>query len=382
MKILINTSNLYVGGGLQVALSFLNELKQMHTEHEYHMFLSQAVAKQVDQSSFPGNFTFYLIEKSPASLKTRKKIVAQLDSLEEQIQPDIVFTVFGPGYWKPKSKHLMGFADGWVYNPDSVAYDRLPFLKRIKMRLHGKYKSYYLQRDAGYYVLETEDAKNKLAKTVGLNQDDIFVVGNTYSEIFNDKNLISEDNTHYIKLPAKQNGEFRLVYIAHNHINKNLQIINKILPFLEGLNIKFVLTLDEESFQNLFPHPTEKVINLGPIPQKSCPSVYEQSDALFAPTLLETFSAAYPEAMKMEKPILTSNYSFATDVCQDAAMYFDPLDPQDIAEKIKQLVNNKALQDALVEKGTKRVKEFETARSRAEKYVALCENLVEKENNV
>ncbi|MDD2451124.1 MAG: glycosyltransferase [Sulfurovum sp.] len=351
----------------------------MHTEHEYHMFLSQAVAKQVDQSSFPGNFTFYLIEKSPASLKTRKKIVAQLDSLEEQIQPDIVFSVFGPSYWKPKSKHLMGFADGWVYNPCSVAYDRLPFLKRLKMRLHGKYKSYYLQRDADYYVLETEDAKNKLAETVGLKRENIFVVGNTYSEIFNDENLISEDNVHYIKLPDKQNDEFRLVYIAHNHINKNLQVINKILPFLEGLNIKFVLTLDDESFHNLFPHPTEKIINLGGIPQKSCPSVYRQSDALFAPTLLETFSAAYPEAMKMEKPILTSNYSFATDVCQDTALYFDPLDPEDIAEKIKELVRNETLQDELVEKGRKRVKAFETARSRAEKYIALCEKLA-KEN--
>lgn len=379
MKILINTSNLYVGGGLQVALSFINELRQMHTEHEYHIFLSQAVDLQIDQNSFPGNFHFYLIEKSPASLRTRKKIVAMMDGLEKEIQPDIVFSVFGPSYWKPKSIHLMGFADGWVYNPDSVAYDRLPFLKRLKMRLHGKYKSYYLRRDADYYVLETEDAKKKLAETVGLNQDDIFVVGNTYSEIFNDENLTLEDNVHYVKLPDKESDEFRLMYIAHNHINKNLQVINKILPFLKGQNIKFVLTLDNESFQNLFPDSAEKIINIGPIPQKSCPSVYKQSDALFAPTLLETFSAAYPEAMKMEKPILTSNYSFATDVCQDAALYFDPLDPKDIAEKIKELVKNETLQDALVEKGRKRVKEFETARSRAEKYIALCEKLA-KEN--
>jgi glycosyltransferase involved in cell wall biosynthesis len=111
---------------------------------------------------------------------------------------------------------------------------------------------------------------------------------------------------------------------------------------------------------------------MGSIPHKSCPSLYAQSDALFAPTLLETFSAAYPEAMKMEKPILTSNYSFAKDVCQDAALYFDPLDPVDIAEKIKKLIEDTALQHELVEKGKKRVKEFETARSRAEKYVTLC----------
>ncbi len=377
MKIFINTSSLYFGGGLQVALSFINELKAINENHKYYILLSQAVNKQISQKDFPANFHFYLIEKSPASLKIRKQIVVQLDALEEQIRPDIVFSVFGPSYWKPKAKHLLGFADGWVYNRESVAYDRLPFLKRIKMRLHGKYKSYYLKRDADYYVLETNDAKKKLAKTLGLSEANIFVVGNTYSTIFNEDYYVKPKSNHYIPLPSKGDGEYRLMYIAHYYVHKNLEIIHELLPFLEDYNIKFVLTLPDISFRSLFQNETNKIINLGPISQKSCPSVYAQCDALFAPTLLETFSAAYPEAMKMEKPILTSNYSFAKDVCQDAALYFDPLDPEDIAEKIKKLLDDKALQTELVEKGKKRVKEFETARSRAEKYITLCEKIVE-----
>ena len=374
MNFLINTSNLYVGGGLQVALSFINELKQINTRQEYHVFLSQAVDKQIDQKKFPTNFHFYLIERSPSSLKTRKQIVRQLDALEEQIKPDIVFSVFGPSYWKPKAKHLTGFADGWVYNPHSIAYSRLSFLTRMKRKLHGKYKSYYLKKDADYFVMETEDAKKKLSTTLNINEENIFVVGNTYSTIFDNSHFIQEQDKYYINLQSKED-EFRLIYIAHNHPNKNLQIINDLLPLLEDTNIKFVLTLDEDSFTNLFPKQTDKIINIGPILQKSCPSVYKQCDALFAPTLLETFSAAYPEAMKMEKPILTSNYSFATEVCQDAALYFDPLDPTEIAKKIKLLIADEALQKELVEKGKKRVKEFETARSRAEKYISICEQI-------
>ena len=377
MQILINTSNLYVGGGLQVALSFINELKEMNTLHQYHIFVSQAIDKQLDKNSFPKNFHFYLIEKSPASLKTRKQIVTHLNALEEQIQPDIMFSVFGPSYWKPKAKHLTGFADGWAYNPDSVAYNRLPLFKRWKMRLHEKYKSYYLKKNADFFVMETEDAKVKLSEVLGIKNENIFVVGNTYSTVFNDDVYMNESNEFYLKLPPKQDEEFRLIYIAHNHANKNLAVINDLLPLLAEQNITFVLTLNETSFKNLFPTPTDRIINLGPISQKSCPSVYKQCDALFAPTLLETFSAAYPEAMKMEKPILTSNYSFAKDVCQDAALYFDPLDPKDIADKIKRLVAEKALQRKLVEKGKKRVKEFETARSRAEKYISICEKIVQ-----
>lgn len=375
MKLLINTSNLYVGGGLQVALSFLNELKQMKQKHEYYVFLSQAVAKQIDQSSFPGNFTFYLIEKSPSSLKSRRSVVAKLNELEEEIKPDVVFSVFGPTYWRPKSKHLMGFANGWVYNPDSVLFDMMSWFKKIKSRLSIEYKKYFIKRDAEYYVLETNDAKEKFAKTLGIKHDDVFVVGNTYNSIFEDPSYCEESNKNYLKLPEKEVDEFRLVYIAHNHPNKNLRIINEVIPLLGDRNIKFVLTIDEKSYHELFGETSKSIMNLGPVAQKSCPSVYKQCNALFASTLLETFSAAYPEAMKMNRPILTSNYSFATDICGDAALYFDPLNSEDIAHKIMKLVDDKELQSELVKKGEKRLESFETARSRAEKYIELCEKI-------
>ncbi len=375
MKLIVNTSNLYVGGGVQVALSFLNELKELSLEHEYYIFLSQIIDQQIDRESFPDNFHFYLIERSPASLKTRKQIVAQLDMLEEQIKPDIVFSVFGPSYWKPKAKHVMGFAVPWVLQKDSVAYGELPFLKRMKMRMWVKYVAYYVKRDASYYIIETEDGKKRLSNVLGIDKEEISVVGNSYSSIFDDEQYLSENSPDYMALPAKEDNEFRLLLISHNHPHKNLKIINKVTPLLDGLNIKFVLTVDEASYKELFPNGNEQVLNLGPVSQKACPSLYKQCDAMFLPTLLEVFSAAYPEAMKMENPILTSNYSFATDVCQDAALYFDPLNPEDIVKKIKQLVTDKALQKELMEKGKNRVKELETARSRAEKYVAICEQI-------
>lgn len=246
------------------------------------------------------------------------------------------------------------------------------------------YKAFYIKRDVDYVVIETEDAKQKLSRTVGVDLEKIYVVGNTCSSVFEEKSYLNKTNENYLPLPEKEKDEFRLVYIAHNHPSKNIAVIAQILPFLAGYNVKFVLTLDEDSYIKIFNGVIEqkKIINMGSIPHKSCPSLYAQCDALFAPTLLETFSAAYPEAMKMGKPILTSNYSFAHDVCQDDALYFDPLDPKDIAEKIKKLINDTALQHELVEKGKNRVKKFETARSRAEKYITLCENLVEKEIDV
>jgi glycosyltransferase involved in cell wall biosynthesis len=93
------------------------------------------------------------------------------------------------------------------------------------------------------------------------------------------------------------------------------------------------------------------------------------------PTLLEVFSASYPESMKMKKPILTSNYSFAKDVCKDAVLYFNPLDANDIVEKIEMIYKDENLYKELIKKGSERLRFFETAKSRAEKYIKIMEKL-------
>ena len=375
MRILINTSNLRFGGGVQVALSFLYELRGMTIEHEFHVFICPALSEQIEEATFNSNFKFYLIGSSPASLKARRRIIRLMSALEEEIAPQVVFTIFGPSYWRPKAMHLMGFADGWVYNERSIAYQKLSFLARFKRRLLNIYKLYYLKKDADFYVIETNDGKNKLSKAASLEKSKITVVGNTYSSVFNEADLLKPDGDNYLKLPPKKNGEFRLVYIAHNKPHKNLQIINHIVPLLNGYDVKFVVTLDKVVFEQLFlPSAQDQVINLGPVVHKSCPSIYSQCDALFAPTLLETFSANYPEAMKMQIPILSSSYSFAKDVCGEAALYFNPLDKDEIAEKIMLIVNDKSLRESLVLKGSARLKDFETAKTRAEKYIKICEN--------
>ena len=369
MKILINTSNLYVGGGLQVAISFLNEIKDIESKNIYHVFLSTAVSEQIVKNEFSNRFIFYEIPYSAAPLYTRKKSIERLDMLENIISPDIVFSIFGPTYWRPKTKHLMGFALGWMVSSTPIVYKQLPFIKRIKMKMISQYKKYYTKRDADFYVVEAEDVKLKLSKVAKLNLNAISVIGNTHSSVFNSE-IFS-----YFHLPEKKHKEFRLVTISHNYPHKNLQIIRNVIPLLYNKNIRFYLTIDELSYKTLFSGLEDVVINLGSVKSVDCPSIYQQCDALFLPTLLECFSASYPEAMKMEKPILTSDYSFAQDICKDAAIYFNALDPQDIATKILDLVSNQALQRELIQTGKGRLQTLETAKSRAVKYIDLCETL-------
>lgn len=371
MRLIINTSNLYVGGGVQVAVSFINELKNIGLDNVYHVYLSCVINEQIDTKSFPENFHFYIINKSPSSLKSRKKIVKKLNFLESKINPDIVFSVFGPTYWRPKNKHIMGFALVWLINPESSVFGELPLIKRIINFLEIKYKAYHVKRNADYYITETDDAKSRLARIHNIEADKIYVVGNAYNSFFDQAEFKK------VKFPLRKDKEFRLITISHNYVHKNLKIIRDVIPYLRDkeLDYKFVLTIDKISYELLFGDLKEHVINLGAINSNLCPSAYEQSDALFLPTLLECFTASYPEAMKMNKPILTSNLSFARGICKDAALYFEPQDPLDIANKIIELSLNRSLQKTIIEKGNDYLGGFETAQSRARKYVEVFEHV-------
>jgi glycosyltransferase involved in cell wall biosynthesis len=98
---------------------------------------------------------------------------------------------------------------------------------------------------------------------------------------------------------------------------------------------------------------------------------------MFLPTLLECFSASYAEAMAMKTPILTSDMGFAHTVCQDAALFFNPLNPNEIADKIISLADSPELQKELVKHGTERLQDFGTSEDRARQILEICRETVE-----
>jgi glycosyltransferase involved in cell wall biosynthesis len=73
------------------------------------------------------------------------------------------------------------------------------------------------------------------------------------------------------------------------------------------------------------------------------------------PTLLESFSGSYLEAMHFGTPILTSDRDFAREVCGEAALYFDPDSPSSIRDAILKLKNDPALGEQMVQVGGQRV---------------------------
>jgi hypothetical protein len=318
---------------------------------------------------FPSNFTFYKIPFRPAarilSIKSSNGYFKKIERLSKQ---DVVFTTSGPAYWKPRSPHLCGFNIAHLVYPESRYFGLIPFWQRFKWTVNRHIKRYFFKRDGKIYVVQTDDINSRLR--FWLKTERVYTVSNTCNEYY--LNSVNYPK----KLPGRFPNEYRLLTFSTFRLHKNLEIIKRIIqiwPEKCSSRIRFVLTIPISDYKSFFNDAERKYIyNAGPVRINEGPSLYKECDASFLPSILECFSAVYPESMAMEKPILTSDLSFARSICQESALYFDPMEPRDALGKICALINSPDLRSELIVKGKKRLAEFGSSSDRARRYLDLC----------
>jgi glycosyltransferase involved in cell wall biosynthesis len=171
--------------------------------------------------------------------------------------------------------------------------------------------------------------------------------------------------------------------VAHKH--KNLEILPQMARLLVDqrpeLDFQIVVTLpgDDWLARQVLASTVRLGVadcfeNRGPVPLTQGPDLYRSCDVSILPTLLETFSANYPEAMAMGLPIVTTDLDFAHDVCDDAALYYRPGDAQAATDAIVQLLGDRQLWDRLVRRGKDVLQRFPTPQQRYQQYVRLLQS--------
>ncbi len=87
--------------------------------------------------------------------------------------------------------------------------------------------------------------------------------------------------------------------------------------------------------------------------------LYNGASLYVFPSLYEGFGLPPLEAMQCGIPVVASNTSSIPEICgEDNALFFDPKDPEDIAQKMFEVLSQKTLQQKLIQRGLQRVKDF------------------------
>lgn len=371
MKILLNASTLVQGGSLQACASFISEiLKDVKSEKEWFFVVSTPLITEIEKMDIK-LVNYIVLKKSPSkSLKVRKYLL----ELEKKVSPNIVFTFFGPAYVKFRSYHIMGVADGWV------THSNLQTFKLAKMGFKGSFRRvleiiYKIRwyKFANWFVVEAECSKRGVCHRLGVDTE-VSIVSNNCSALY-------ADNNQFRPFPGKDHV-VNILLFSGNYSHKGHGILIDIARKLRDFDIKFrfTVTLPKDSIvykqlravfceNNMDAH----LHNVGKVSLTDGPELYKKHDICLMPTILESFSATYPEAMSMGLPIITSDLEFAHDICGDSALYFIPMNGFDAAMKIAELLRSKLLWNYLILNGKKRLKQLPTSHEKYRKYINLLD---------
>ncbi len=105
----------------------------------------------------------------------------------------------------------------------------------------------------------------------------------------------------------------------------------------------------------------EKVIFVGRVPSQQLPAYYAAADLLVLPSIsrLEAFGIAALEAMACGKPVVVSDVPGIREVIDDGVEGFlaDPMNPEDLANKMSELLRNPDKSRAMGSRGRRKVEE-------------------------
>ncbi len=107
----------------------------------------------------------------------------------------------------------------------------------------------------------------------------------------------------------------------------------------------------------------ERVVFTGRVSDDALEQWMAHATAYVAPSLYEGFGLPPLEAMACGVPVLSSNAASLPEVCGDAAQYFDPTQPEQLAELIARLSHEPELLQFMREQSVKRAAEFDWSRT-------------------
>lgn len=370
MRILINCSNLSGGGGGQVAdsiCSYTNIFPQHHFVVVYSHALEKVGVRIKSYNNVEAIKYNYPCKNYKSLLTGRNDF---LDDLVEQRQIDCVLTVFGPMKWMPKCPHVCGFALSQLVIPESPYFQLMSFSQRLKSRLSRVLDTQIFYRGTKHLYTENPFISERVEALI--KHSEVRTITNYYNQVFDDRGAWK------YKRIDDFNG-ISLLTLSSPYPHKNIAISIDIARILKDkhpdFKFRFVLSIKKEDLPPIDQSIEDCFLFLDKVDIEECPSLYEQCDFAFVPSLIECFTAMYAEAMRMKMPIITTDLPFARGLCGEAALYYEPLSAKDAAGAIYNLSNNVKLIKSLVKKGEEQLNIFDTSEQRARKLIKYCEDV-------
>lgn len=360
MNIILIAHNLSSAGGLSVGRNIVSTLPEVAPMHTYLMI----VPKGCGYPDFNEADNVNVIECPQMHLSTRwwwEKTV--MCPAIDEFKPEWIWALGNIGLSKPICPQSVLFhIPHFLYSNRHYGYTNLELIKK-------RFSILPLQRfliERGFknshrVYCQTTTAKNRLASKFGIPLEKIGICPNAVSFSLQKSNRLPKEL-------EKFHNHFILFVLTKYYSHKNLERIVDLFEQYQ-LSLKDVVCImpvrpeqgkrAAKLVERIEKAGLEKhIVCLDSIPQEQLGDFFNAVDLMFLPTLLESFSGTYLEAMYLDTPILTSDMDFAREICGSAAEYIDPFSLKSMYDGILRLRKDRTRREMLVQLGRQQLKHY------------------------
>jgi glycosyltransferase involved in cell wall biosynthesis len=354
-KIAVIAHALRSAGGLSVGRDLIDGITSVAPENEYLFLIPEGLGYEELCERIPNAEIHALPAVNFAKRVWQDRV--RTPKLIKAFDPDVVLALDSSlGLAKPPSPQAIVFYAAQLLYPESHFGPRT-----LKDKIRHKYLKRHFTKElikTQLVFCQTEVMATRLRETYGFAGKTVVAspsVPDSMRQIPVDEPSPTAFKGHENKLklfcPAR--------YYPHKNLEVLTELFSKYPDELKNVLVFITLTPDQHpNAKKLLSEISrlgleENIINLGHIPYEEIGGYYRNSDALFMPSLLESFSTTYVEAMAAGLPILTSDLDFARGACGEAANYFDPFSAESVKNAILAFRSNEARQQKLSQLGEK-----------------------------
>jgi glycosyltransferase involved in cell wall biosynthesis len=364
LNIALNVLSAQAGGGVSSFVNLLPMLENIDKKNQYIIFFSnkQKEITEIIPKSFKKVSIDYL--PNPYIRVIWEQLLFPLYLLVYKI--DILYSVGNITSLLAPCRIVLLLENSNPYSNLRIEWSKKELIRNKLLMYLGRFSA----KRADKIRFVSDNSKNLLAKKLNLALEQCVTI---YHGINSHSHVKRNNKPDIVEL--KDNYILAVVVVAPH---KNLDRLIKAFKILVGKynyngNLIIVGNLCYKDYvEKLYSliakmSLSKRIIFTGKVAHKNIKHYYAQADVFVFPSIGETFGIPVIEAMNYGVPIAVSDGNIPSlkdcfipfrEICNDAAHYFDPFDPEDMAKGINSIISNRDYSERLILAGKDKVSQY------------------------
>lgn len=281
-----------------------------------------------------------------------------------RLQPDVLFSNagFAPGWQPRRTKLVVALHNSMPLRAELIADER-SLLRRWRLKLLRKLMGKAVRRSAATIVF-SHDTRQRVQAAFGVAPNKLAVIhhgidwGAAERALDCDAQLLRQVGL----------SQPYLLYVSQFHRYKNLTTLLDAFALVWPRHPQLKLALVGDLADAEYWLECERriarlglagqVIHVPVCEREQLQQLYRGALAFVHPSLAETCSFPLLEALALGVPIAAARMSALPEIAGEAAVYFDPHDPHELAEMLERLIVDEELRAKLRGKAIERSQQF------------------------